>query len=706
MMAILALTASAYDFMVNGLAYDINEDGVSVTVTYENDYDPRYNSLRYDLEIPESVYYYGQTYPVTKIGGFAFYDEHDLRSVIIPNTVTEIGSSAFSWCYGLVYVELPNSITAIDSYAFDYCYNLTSIDIPNSVTYIGDGAFQSCYGLTSVTIPNSVTFIEDYTFNQCIRLSSVTIPNSVTSIGDGAFSGTPWYNNQPDGLVYINSVAYKYKGTMPANTSVRIQDGIVSISPECFSNCSGLSSLTISNSVTSIGQQAFTGCSGLENIKVEIGNTIYDSRNNCNAIIETVTNQLISGCKNTNIPNSVTSIGNYAFSGCSGLTSVTIPNSVTSIGEYAFVNCSGLTSVDFPNTVTSIGRSAFDNTLWYDNQPDGLVYAGLMAYKYKGAMPDNTQLNIREGTIRILPRCFEYCSGLTSVTIPNSVTSIGEYAFVNCSGLTLITIPNSVISIDTGAFQYCSGLTSVIIPNSVTEIGGATFAVCSNLTSVTIGTSVTSIGGWAFGGCSGLTRVNICDIGKWCNISFNDITSNPLFYAHHLYFNGEEITDLVIPSSVTEIKEYAFSGCSGLTSLTIPNSVTSIGDGAFAWCSGLTEIRSKIVNVGDVSMGTNVFSNVPKSSCTLKVPVGTSNAYRNANQWNDFSNIKEVLFSSGTVGDLNRDNSVDGTDINIMVGQLLKNSPYEDADGACDLNDDGKVNGIDLHRMISIVLGQ
>ena len=249
------------------------------------------------------------------------YADEYTGDVVIPATVTygdntysvtSIGESAFDNCSGLISITIPNSVTSISSYAFFGCSGLTSVTIPNSVTSIGDYAFYDCSGLTSVTIPNSVTSIRGDAFNGCSGLTSVTIPSSVTSIGYGAFNG-----------------------------------------------CSGLTSVTIGNSVTSIGDFAFAGCSGLTSIVVESGNTTYDSRNGCNAIIETATNTLIVGCQATIIPNSVTSIGDYAFSGCSGLTSVTIPNSVTSIGGGAFWGCSGLTSVTIGNSVTSIGERAF-----------------------------------------------------------------------------------------------------------------------------------------------------------------------------------------------------------------------------------------------------------------------------------------------------------------------------------------------------------
>ncbi|MDY4184962.1 MAG: leucine-rich repeat domain-containing protein, partial [Sodaliphilus sp.] len=238
----------------------------------------------------------------------------------------------------------------------------------------------------------------------------------------------------------------------------------------------GLTSVTIPNSVTSIGNEAFSRCRGLTSIKVESGNSVYDSRENCNAIIETATNTLISGCKNTIIPNSVTSIGNEAFWRCSGLTSVTIPKSVTEIGTKAFYCCFGLTSVTIPNSVTSIGERAFDGTAWYNNQPDGLVYAGLVAYKYKGRMPSGTSIVLKEGTKGIAGTAFWRCSGLTSVTIPNSVTEIGDYAFYGCSGLTSVTIGNSVTSIGWSAFGSCSGLTRINAYPNPEKVSIAAFA--------------------------------------------------------------------------------------------------------------------------------------------------------------------------------------------------------------------------------------
>ena len=272
---------------------------------------------------------------VTSIGYSAFRGCSGLTSITIPNGVTLIGDSAFSDCSGLTSITIPDSVTSICDRAFSGCSGLTNITIGNSVTSIGNSAFSGCSGLASITIPNGVTSIGDAAFLHCSGLTSIKIPDSVTSIGDYAFNGC-------SGL-----------------TSITITDSVTSIGNSAFWGCSGLTSITIPNSVTAIGDFAFRGCSGLTSIEVAVGNAKYHSQGNC--IIETASKTLILGCKNSVIPvdGSVTSIGDSAFWGCSGLTSITIPDSVTSIGEMAFDICIRLTSVTIGSGVTSIGDRAF-----------------------------------------------------------------------------------------------------------------------------------------------------------------------------------------------------------------------------------------------------------------------------------------------------------------------------------------------------------
>ena len=301
----------------------------------------------------------------------------------------------------------------------------------------------------------------------------------------------------------------------------------------------------------------------------------------------------------------VTSIEDYAFSGCSGLTSIEIPNSVTSIGWYAFSGCSGLTSVTIPNSVTSIGRSTFSGC------------SGL------------TSITIPNSVTSIGEDAFNACSKLTSVTIPNSVTNIGGGTFSGCSKLTSVTIPNSVKSIGSSAFSKCSGLTSITIPNSVTSIGISAFYKCSGLTSIEIPNSVKSIGNAAFSNCYGLTSVTIP----------NSVTSIGI----SAFYNCSRLTSVTIPNSVTSIGGGAFWNCSGLTSVTIPNSVTNIGSSAFDGVDIPTVIlliENPFAITGKTSDG-RTFSQNTFNNATLYVPKGTINKYKATGGWKDFFFIEE-----------------------------------------------------------------
>ena len=426
-------------------------------------------------------------------------------------------------------------------------------------------------------------------------------------------SGTGGINN-----FYIGNAPWdSYKTRIQ---TLIIESGVISIGNNAFWGCSGLTSVTVSNSVTSIGYTAFANCSGLDFIMVESGNPKYDSRNNCNAIIETATNTLLLGCKKTIIPNDVTSIGYGAFYGCSMLTSISVPSSVTSIGNHAFYKCNGLTSIIIPNNVTSIGNSAF--------------------YECSGL----TSIIIPNSVTSIGESAFYKCSGLTSVTIGNSVTSISNYAFYLCSGLTSITIPNSVISIGNYAFWYCSRLTSVAIGNSVTDIGSHAFAFCSDLTLVSIPNSVTSISDCAFRGCSNLTSVTIP----------NSVTT----IGDGGFSNCSSLTSVTIPNSVTEIGESAFNGCNNLSTLTLPEDINIIKKGTFLNCaikSIVIPAKVEYIYAGAFACnGTqevkvlakkppfaydNSFNNY---NIPLYVPTESVTDYQITNPWSKFSTLKTL----------------------------------------------------------------
>ena len=585
-----------------GVRYSANDDD---STCYVSGHETNYSTA---ITIPEV--YEGRT--VTSIGGYAFYNCSGLTSVTIPNSVTSIGNGAFFGCSDLTSVTIPNSVTSIGDAAFSECKGLTSVTIPNSVTFIGNDAFFGCSGLTSVTIPNSVTSIGKWAFHGCSGLTSVivengnpkydsrnncnaiieiatntllygcnntVIPNSVTSIGEDAFYGCSGLTSVsiPNSVTSIGDYAFFRCNGL---TSVTIPNSVTSIGMSAFSDCSGLTSVTIPNSVASIGSYAFRNCSGLTSIIVENGNPKYDSRNNCNAIIETATNTLLHGCKNTVIPNSVTSIGSYAFRSCSGLTSISIPNSVISIGNDAFYDCSGLTSVTIPNSVTSIGIGAF---AWCSGLTSIIVENGNPRYDSR----NNCNAIIETATNTLYTGCM-------NTVIPNSVTSIGDQAFIGCSGLTSVSIPNSVTSIENYAFQNCIGLTSVTIPNSVTFIGICAFANCYGLTSVTI------------------------------------------------------------PNSVTSIGASAFQNCIGLTSITIPNSVTSIGNYAFCYCIGLEEVKTFVKEPFTIK---GCWDLVKTEEIPLYVPQGTKALYEATEGWNVFKNIIEM--DDNDIDPVNGDGSVD-----------------------------------------------
>ncbi len=322
--------------------------------------------------------------------------------IIEPHKADAFGANIVSNTYenGKGIISFDGDVTAIGRSAFWSCTSLTSITIPDNVTSIGDGAFLRCTSLESITIPNSVITIGDGTFGWCTSLERIVVTE-----------GNPVYDSREG----CNAIIKTETNALIAGCKTTvITESVTEIGKEAFFGCDSLESITIPESVTAIGEDAFSGCTSLERIVVTEGNSVYDSREGCNAIIRTEKNALVVGCITTVIPESVTRIGFSAFRGCTSLESITIPNSVTAIGGRAFSDCTSLESITLPESVTEIGVSAFSG-----------------------------------------------CDSLESITIPEAVTEIGEWAFARCTSLTSVTIPDSLTEIEKGAFSGCTSLTDV-----------------------------------------------------------------------------------------------------------------------------------------------------------------------------------------------------------------------------------------------------
>ena len=448
------------------------------------------------------------------------------------------------------------------------------IEVPSvlgnySVTSIGDYAFEFCVDITEITIPETVVSIGIWAFKDCNKLENIIMHDNLKILGANAFSGTAWFKNQLDGLIYVGKIAYKYKGNCPDN--INIQDGTISISGAAFHNVTGLKNITIPDSVISIGGSAFNGCTSLKSII---------------------------------IPDSVIDLGSTAFYNCVSLETVKIGNKVGCIGNNTFLKCSSLKSINIPNSVTQIGDGAF-------NECSAL-----------------TSVKIGDGVENIGVRAFNYCSDITDISIGKKVKTIGYQAFCRCSSITNINIPASVIGIDYEAFSECTGLKAVHItdiaawcnisfaglnsnplyyaeklylngsevyalniPDKVTTIKQVAFYNCKSIRNVYIPDSVTSIGASAFAFCTSLEEVHITDMAAWCGISFTGYFSNPLYCAGNLYINDHLVDrELIIPSGVTQIADYAFYEYSNITSVILPQSISFIGDSSFAYCRNIKDV--------------------------------------------------------------------------------------------------------------------
>ena len=726
-LSLFVTTLSAQRFESDGLHFAVTSASTVEVV-------PSPSKYAGDITIPATVMHDSITYQVTtigqfafhncpsltsvvipdgviSIGGWAFYKSPNLTSVSIPNTVTSIGKSAFADCSSLTSITLPNSLTSLAPYLFQDCSSLTSITLPQSITMICEYAFYGCEALKQIALPKTLTHIYSYAFAYCSSLTRIAIPQSVTSISYTAFaycpsldyilveSGNPNYDSRNNCNAIIttkqhnyhfssSSSSYSYSAntliagcnntTIPntvrdiysyafrgsAIDSIFIPQSVTHISNNPFEDCrhltriivdstnttydsrdncnaiiekencyyykntmeypeyryapalivgcnntiipntvkeievyafsgSSIDSIVIPKSIKRIHPQAFYNCKDIVSITVESGNTNYDSRNNCNAIItstsheyeyshpnsyEWVANTLIAGCKNTVIPNTVTSIGQYAFYGNTSLTSINIPNSVSSIGSYAFYNCSALTSISIPNSVSNIQGSAFRN-----------------------------------------------CSALTSINIPNNLSSISSYTFSGCTSLASISIPSGVTTIDSYAFENCSSLKSITIPWSVMSIGANIVRSCTSLSTIAV-----EEGNFYFDSrdnCNAIIATESNALIAGCNSTTIPNTVDSI--GQYAFYNNT-FNSITIPNSVKNIKSNAFGYCPNLFHITIPESVITIANNAFWGSSSLVSVTSLADT--PATLGTDAFCSLP----ICNIPCGATANYTAAANWKSF----------------------------------------------------------------------
>lgn len=480
--------------------------------------------------------------------------------------ITAVPVNAFKGKTKLVSMILPDGITNVGNYAFTGCTSLSAITLSSGLTTIGQQVFGKCTSLTSITFPEGISIIPSGICSGCTSLVEVNLPSSCTKIDGGAFYG-------------CSSLA-----------SINLPSGLTTINTSAFERCSSLASINIPASVNNLSARAFRRCSSLSAITVAQENTIYDSRNNCNAIVNTSANTIMQGSKTTTIPSTVTDLSGYSFY-YMDLVQITVPSSVTSIGTYAFGECSGLTTFNYEGTMAQWGSVVLGSD-WNKNCPftvvhcsdgDLSLYVEIHYTSTDGNVvnPENPSFSVRSNTysggegiiscngVPTVIDGFANKNTLASIVLPDTILKISDGAFYNCQALSSVTIQSGVSEIGQSAFYNCLPLSSVTIPDSVSYISSTAFAGCTSLASVTIPSGVTVINTKVFQGCTALSSVTISE-------------------------------------SVTKIASEAFDGCSALSSLTIPASMQEIENYAFS-SSGLSDFHysGTMAQWGSVTLGEN-----------------------------------------------------------------------------------------------------
>lgn len=535
-----------------------SEDGLTVTGVKDKDIE--------QVTIPDGA---------VIIGHDAFRDCTSLKNIDIPNSVIEFGWLSFCGCTSLQSIEIPDSVTVIAYGAFMGCTSLQSINIPDKIEYISNNAFNSCKSLKRIYINKNVKKIEPDFFYSCDNLQEIIVDNR---------------NTEYDSRDNCNAIIHTKSNTLLLGCGYTIiPNGVKSIADYAFNNNKKLTSIFIPASVRTIGANPFLSCDNLSVVKVDENNKIYDSRNECDAIIHTKTNKLIVGCKDSIIPNDVKEIGEKAFYDISSLQTINIPKSVETIGSGAFRFCNNLKYVDIPNGVVEIKEDAFSS-----------------------------------------------CSSLESIDLPNTLKDIGAEAFASCWSLKYIVIPDSVKSLGDGAFDHCWSLRKLVIPKNVNKIGSGLIIGASMDIEIIVDEENKNYDSRYDCNAVIRTKTNELIIGCANTIIPDDVKS----IGEKAFYECFYLVNIEIPEGVKKIGDSAFANCGMMEEISVPKSARTFGKDAFKDCNSLKSIHIYLDNIEKVRIGNDTFDENIYNNTTLYVPPGTRWEYRHHPVFGKFKNIE------------------------------------------------------------------
>ena len=678
---------------------------------------------------------------VTNVG-YHFMGVTSIKSVTIPNSVTEIGYSAFAGCNSLATLNLGSGVKTIGSVAFSGCAALTSVTFPVSLKTLGYRAFDNCTGLTSLTIPESLVTM-DYAFSGCTNIKTL-VWNAINLSSNGDI---PTANIE---TVTIGNKVQTIPNNFLSNSKIKavaFHSSVKTIGSSAFNGCANLTAVAIPNGCT-VGSQAFANCSALQSVTIPATINVSNTNifQNCNSIkkltwnatnvssqfvptanIEQVTigdgvtelpQYFLQNAKITSLslPSSLTSIGSYAFQNCSGLSSLSLPSGLATIDSYAFQNCKGITTLTIPPSVKTIGESAFRdcNSLSYLNMGNGITTIGSHAFR---------------------------STYLVSVRIPESVTSVGQYTFAGCSRLKKVFVACDVNNLNNGNNFYNSPVVVTIgkpswcnihlDPNTSFEVDGITYVItdmvnrlvkivdvdetkCASDIEVkkvkyrNVEFTPTELGTAALAGNYTVKSFKFGDVTVIPQYAFYvsallkvEIPYNIVAIGQHAFENCKQMTEFVIANNgLNTIDQYVLAGCSSLRRVELGNLVATIYSNSFNGCNRIKTLR--VNNAYPPNATSGVFNELDKWSCTLYVPKGTVDIYKNANEWKTFFFISDDETEPSS-GDVNGDGKMNVSDVSALISMILGTTTMDE--GAADVNGDGRVNVSDVSALINIILG-